>query len=72
MADQPGGLAKSCARPEHAGLNVEYMYAFTEKLGDKAVLVLRLDDPDAAVTALAGSGLSLVRDVDLFQRLAPQ
>jgi hypothetical protein len=71
VPDRPGGLAQVLAALEQAAINVEYMYAFTEKLGDRAVLVLRLEDPDAALAALAGSALSLISDVDLFQRFAP-
>jgi hypothetical protein len=67
--DRPGGLAALLRAIEHAGLNVEYMYAFTEKLGDRAVLVFRFDDPDAAVRALAEAGVSVIGNVDLYQRL---
>ena len=41
VPDQPGGLAGVLRAIERAAINVEYMYAFTEKVGDKAVLVFR-------------------------------
>ena len=46
VPDQPGGLAKILGVVEKAGLNVEFMYAFTEKRENKAILVFRFDDPD--------------------------
>jgi hypothetical protein len=66
--DRPGGLAEVLRAVEHAEQNVEYMYAFTEKLNDKAVLVFRFEDPDAAAGALAEAGVSLLSDVDLYER----
>lgn len=69
VGDQPGGLAAVLRAIDHAGLNVEYMYAFTEKLGDKAVLVFRFEDADAAARALAACGVSVVSNVELYRRL---
>jgi hypothetical protein len=31
---------------EGAGLNIEYMYAFSLRRGDKAILIFRFEDPD--------------------------
>ena len=46
-ADRPGGLAEVLEVLEQASINIEYMYAFTFRRGNKAVLVFRFDDPDA-------------------------
>ena len=35
VADRPGGLAEILDVVEKAGVNVEFMYAFTEKRGDQ-------------------------------------
>ena len=66
VADRPGGLAQILAIVDHAGLNIEYMYAFTEKRGDRALLVFRFTDPDAAVPILLGNGINPVQPVELF------
>ena len=66
VADRPGGLARILAIVDRAGLNIEYMYAFTEKRGDRAVLVFRFTDPDAAVPVLLGNGINPVQTVELF------
>ena len=66
VADRPGGLAQILAIVDHAGLNIEYMYAFTEKRGDRALLVFRFTDPDAAVPVLLGNGINPIQPVELF------
>ena len=65
VPDHPGGLTDVLRVIEQAGINVEYMYAFTEKRGDKAVLIFRFEDADAAIAALKDSDLNLVGNVDL-------
>ena len=68
VSDQPGGLAKILDVVEKAGLNVEFMYAFTEKRGDQAILVFRFDDPDNAIQILQKRGVNVVASVDLLQQ----
>ncbi|MBQ2822897.1 MAG: ACT domain-containing protein [Thermoguttaceae bacterium] len=67
IPDQPGGLAKILGIIEAANLNVEYMYAFTSHVRDKAVLVFRFNDPDAAVSLLHENGVNVFDSVDLYQ-----
>ena len=68
VADKPGGLSQILEIVDRAGLNIEYMYAFTEKRGDRALLVFRFADPDAALQALQKGGLNTVGTVELFSR----
>ena len=49
MPDKPGGLLESVARPlAKAGINLEYFYAFIDPTPGKAVIVLKVNDPDRA------------------------
>jgi hypothetical protein len=64
VPDRPGGLASVLKAIEQANINVEYMYAFTEKRDDKAVLVFRFENADAAVQALKHSKVNVISDVD--------
>ena len=49
MPDKPGGLLESVARPlAQAGINLEYFYAFIDPTPGKAVIVLKVSDPDRA------------------------
>jgi hypothetical protein len=66
VADRPGGLAEILGPIEAAGLNVEYMYAFSSARSDKAVLVFRFSDADAAIEKLKVAGVNVVGSVDLL------
>ena len=68
VPDKPGGLARILAILEDKKLNIEYMYAFTFRSGDKAVLVFRFDDPDAAITLLRSREVNVVGSVELYER----
>ncbi len=69
VVDRPGGLVELLAIFEQAGINVEYMYAFTARLGNRAVLVFRFDDLDAAISALTRAGINPVSPIHLYDRL---
>jgi len=69
VEDRPGGLVEVLTPISEGGLNVEYMYAFSTKAGDQAVLVFRFEDPDLALTTLRGSAVNFIDTVDLFSRL---
>jgi hypothetical protein len=65
VPDRPGGLVDVLRAIDRAKINVEYMYAFTEKRENKAVLIFRFEDPDAALNALKDSEVNLIANVDL-------
>lgn len=72
VEDRPGGLAEILKIIEAAGVNIEYMYAFTFRSKDKAMLVFRFDDPDAAVQVLQDKGVNVVGDVELYRMAGNQ
>ena len=63
--DSPGSLLKAIDTFSERDLNIEYMYAFTQKRGDKAVMIFRFEDVDAAKTALQEEGYSIVKKIDI-------
>jgi hypothetical protein len=67
VSDEPGGLSRILEIVDQAGLNIEYMYAFTEKRGSKAALVFRFENPDKAEQVLKANGVNVLRDVELFR-----
>ncbi len=69
VPDRPGGLVEILDAVQKAGINVEYMYAFTLKKEDKGVLVFRFDDPDKAIKTLKAQKINIVDEVELFKRL---
>jgi hypothetical protein len=64
--NRPGGLANLLETIGDTSVNIEYMYAFTFGRGDRAVMIFRFDDPDAAVRLLQERGVNPVASVDLY------
>ncbi len=60
VPDRPGGLSQVLDTLDRAKINIEYMYAFTWGRGDKAVMIFRFSEPDAAIVALKAAGVNLV------------
>jgi len=69
VADRPGGLAEILDILEQAGINLEYMYAFTLKRDSKGLLLFRFDDPDKAIGVLKKHKINVVGNAELFKRL---
>jgi len=67
IPDRPGGLAGVLELMQDAGVNIEYMYAFPYTRGDKAILIFRFDDPDAAIVRLQKAGINLLAGAELLK-----
>jgi len=66
VEDRPGGLRHLLQTVEAAGVNIEYMYAFTVHCGGKAVMVFRLDNTDHGIAALLNSGANILSAGELY------
>lgn len=66
VEDRPGGLAAIMDILESARVNIEYIYSFTFRAGDKVLLVFRFDDADAAIACLQTRGVKVMDSADLF------
>jgi len=60
VPDRPGGLADVLEAFQGAAINIEYMYAFPFVRGEKAVLIFRFDQPDAAMARLQERGIQVL------------
>ncbi len=60
VPDRPGGLASVLNTLTEAELNVEYMYAFSQKSGDTGLLIFRIEDLDRARSVLQAAGHRLL------------
>jgi hypothetical protein len=67
VEDRPGGMAEILEILDAAKLNIEYVYAFTFRRGNKAVLVFRFEDADKAVALLTAKGLGILNAEALFR-----
>jgi hypothetical protein len=47
-------------------LNIEYMYAFSEKRQGKAVMIFRFEDVETAKTALKENGYNIISNIDII------
>jgi hypothetical protein len=60
VPDSPGGLAHVLDLLEKAGLNIEYMYGFSRRHAESAIMVFRFEDPKKASDALVAAGIRIV------------
>jgi len=66
VKDSPGGLAEILVALEKADMNVEYIYAFVEKSGKNAVVVLRTEDVDKGIRLLRKSGVRVLSSKEIY------
>ncbi|HTF99774.1 MAG TPA: ACT domain-containing protein [Nitrospirota bacterium] len=68
VPDRPGSLATILKTLQGNGINVEYMYAFTQKSEGNAVLIFRFDEVEKAISTLQTAGIRILRGEEV-QRL---
>lgn len=66
VPDRPGGLADVLDVIGAAGANVEYAYCYVEPGGSAAVDVIRVEDIDGALKALASAGLRVLTADEVY------
>jgi hypothetical protein len=66
VEDQPGGLEAMLNVLNNADVNVEYIYAFVEKKTAKALVVLRTEDNDEALTILKNNGFTTIKQDEAY------
>lgn len=59
VKDEPGGLAEVLKILYENDINVEYVYAFVEKSGEEALVVLRTNNLDKTIDLLQSRGVKL-------------
>jgi hypothetical protein len=69
VSDRPGGLAELLDLLETGKINVEYMYAFAFGHEDRAVMIFRFDQPDAAIERLRAAGVNVLGGVEIYNRI---
>lgn len=63
--DRSGGLANVLSVLTKGGLNIEYMYAFLTKTEGKALMVLKSDNEEKAMTLLEEAGVAMASPEDI-------
>lgn len=64
VPDRPGGLGHALHALRGKGINIEYMYSAARKSGERAIIVLRVDEVGKAVEALQGAGVAVLDRLD--------
>jgi len=64
--DQPGGLNKILRVLSDANISVEYMYGFVEKNADEAVMVIRVEDTEKAISTLLDNDVKLLKGEQIY------
>jgi hypothetical protein len=66
VQDKPGGLANVLQIIKKAGLNVKYLYAFTQKSGETGLIIFRFEKIDAAIDVLVKAGVRLLSGEEVY------
>ena len=66
LEDKPSSLYDAIEIFTKKNLNIEYMYAFTEKREGKGVMIFRFDDIESAKLALEDDGLNILRKIEIM------
>ncbi|MBU0910002.1 MAG: ACT domain-containing protein, partial [Proteobacteria bacterium] len=66
VKDKPGGLANVLQIIKKADLNIEYMYAFTQKSGETGLIIFRFEKVDAAIDVLIKAGIRLLSGEEVY------
>ncbi|MEW5736660.1 MAG: ACT domain-containing protein [Thermodesulfobacteriota bacterium] len=65
VKDEPGGLLRVLDILLAASINIEYMYAYANPKGGKAVMIFRFEPEERAVSVLAENGITVLGAEDL-------
>ena len=64
VPDRPGGLAETLGALRRQGINVEYMYSAARKSGERAIVILRVDEIGKTVGALRDAGVKVLERLE--------
>ena len=65
VPDSPGGLCKVMSLLHEKDISIEYLYSLCRRVGDQAVIIVRVDRPAEAAEALKVNGFSLLNQCDI-------
>ena len=67
IGDAPGKLTAALSVLDKAGINMEYLYAFMTRTEKHAYVVFRVEDDEAAESALEAAGFHLITNADILK-----
>jgi hypothetical protein len=66
VSDKPGGLAEVLQIIKESELNIEYMYAFTQKSGETGLIIFRFDELETAIDTLMKADVRLLSSDEVY------
>ena len=67
MPDKPGGRAGVLENLEAGSFNIEYMYAFIGRGDNGAMVIIRVEEPERAISYLKEKGVRIITGERLYQ-----
>jgi hypothetical protein len=64
VPDHPGGLRDTLQALRQRDINVEYMYSAARRSGERAIIILRVDEIGRALDALREAGVTVLDRLD--------
>ena len=65
VADEPGGRGRVLSVLSEHGINVEYLYAYTQQESTRATIIFRFDRTEEAVNVLESRGFRVLGPKDI-------
>ena len=65
VPDEPNGLNSTLAIFDEKGINLEYLYAFVSSKSDAAIVVMRLENMEKAITTLTENNVKILETKDI-------
>ena len=66
MNDAPGGLTSVLKIIRDNNIDLEYLYAFTHDIADKAILLLHSSDFDKLIEVLENNNITIVKSEEVY------
>jgi len=67
VEDRPGGLSEALKILSEYSIGIEYMYAFVGKATNKALVIIRTDNPEEAVKRLQESDIEVLSPETVYK-----
>lgn len=67
IPDKPGGFSKAMKILSKKNISIEYMYAFVSRDADRAYLIMRVIDNEAAASVLTENGFEILTEDKVYK-----
>lgn len=65
ISDKPGSLAKVLRALKESGVNIEYMYGFSAKIKDYAVMIIKVSNLEETIKCCISNNIRMLADNDI-------